>query len=125
MNYFGATTTALSIVPKSVTATETGSAIDLQGAEGDILFNAMFGSLSGSDATFTISLTDCDTSGGSYTAVSNSTFATVPTFASDNTVVSHVMPHRALRRYVKVVITITGTTTALVAASATYRAKTA
>lgn len=125
MNKFGATTTAYSIAPQSVTATVTGAAVNLQGAEGDVLFNAIFGSLSGSDATFTISLTDCDTSGGTYTAVSGSTFATVPTWTSDNIVVSAVFDRTALRQYVKVVITITGTTTALVAATATYRLKTA
>lgn len=125
MNSFGALTTKVAVAPQSVSnaATTTGIELDLLGAEGDILFTALHGSLSGSDATFTWKLTECATSGGSFTDVSGGTFATVATFSSDNTTINFVAQARALQRYVKVVCTSTGTTTALIGAVAAYRTK--
>jgi hypothetical protein len=127
MNYFGAMTTKVAIAPQSVTnaATTTGIELNLQGVEGDILFTGLYGSLSGSDATFTWKLTECATSGGSFTDVATGgTFPTVGTFASDNVTVNLVVPREGLLQYVKVVCTSTGTTTALIGAAATYRLKT-
>ena len=127
MNSFGALTTKVAIAPQSITnaATTTGIELDLAGAEGDILFTGLYGSLSGSDATFTWKLTECAATGGTFTDVASGTFATVGTFASDNLSVNFVAQSRALMRFVKVVCTSTGTTTALIGAVAAYRLKTA
>lgn len=126
MNYLGALTTKVAVAPQSVSnaATTTGIELDLQGADGDILFTALHGFLSGSDATFTWKLTECATSGGTFTDVSSGTFATVATHASDNTTINFVTKVRALQRFVKVVCTSIGTTTALIGAVAAYRPKT-
>ena len=79
----GSKTTALDLLPNDVVAaTGTGSAIDLQGYEGSAAF-ILSAEAGGSGITYAVKLTECDTSGGSYTDVTDGAFTTSGTNAAD------------------------------------------
>ena len=104
----GSKTEVLSLLPNDVvTATGTGSAVDLQGYEGDIavLLDAEAG---GSGVTYAVKLTESATSGGSYTDVSGGGFTT--TAANTASVQKIYVNASNLKRYVKVSITVAGGT---------------
>ena len=104
----GSKTEVLSLLPNDVvTATGTGSAVDLQGYEGDIavLLDAEAG---GSGVTYAVKLTESATSGGSYTDVSGGGFTT--TSANTASVQKIYVNASNLKRYVKVSITVAGGT---------------
>jgi hypothetical protein len=93
----------------SRTATLTGSAVDtraLSGVAQVILMSTA--ATAGSSPTLNVKLTHCDTSGGSYTDVTGATFAEVTN--ADTTQMIAVNAD-ALKRYVKVVGTLGGTST--------------
>lgn len=75
---------ALSIVPQSINDTDTnGTAMDSLGAS-HALFIFHAGAIGAADFDASgLNLTECDTSGGSYTAIAASAF-TVPTQTDDN-----------------------------------------
>ena len=97
-------------------ATTASSAIDMQGAEGAV-FLLHAGAIDGGTANnvYTILLTECDTSGGSYTTVAdtdtiNLQSATVLNGVTDNSVAK--IGYIGHKRYVKASIVSTGFTTA-------------
>ena len=72
----GSKTTILGFIPNDVvSATKTGSAIDLTNYEGDmaVLLDAEAG---GAGVTYAVKLTASDTSGGTYTDVTGGAFTT-------------------------------------------------
>jgi hypothetical protein len=104
----GSKTEVLSLLPNDVvTATGTGSAVDLQGYEGDIavLLDAEAG---GSGITYAVKLTESATSGGTYTDVSGGAFTT--TTANTASVQKIYVNASNLKRYVKASITVAGGT---------------
>jgi hypothetical protein len=95
------------LAPIRRTATATGSAIDLRDYVGDIKVILSTSAGGGADHTLNVKLTECDTSGGSYTDVAGAAFTEV-TNAADATE-SLTVSADSLKRYVKAVATIAGT----------------
>lgn len=95
------------LAPEALTTTKTGSAIDVSGFHGlcDIILNstAMGGS---STPKSVVKLTHCDTSGGTYADVAGAVFADVTDTAGCQTIVFNA---DSLKKYVKVVSTLSGT----------------
>lgn len=103
----GALTLTQSIKPAVYTTTQTGSAIDtLAGGAVDIAFDV--GTIT--DGTFTPSITECDTSGGSYTAVAAANIeGTLTAFTSSNDDQAIIYSLKGkVQRYIKPVLTVTG-----------------
>lgn len=93
--------------PSALTATATGSAIDVSAFHGlcDVIMNSS--ATGGADHTSTVKLTHCDTSGGTYTDVTNGAFAAVTNAAASCQVLT--LNADSLKKYVKVVSTLAGT----------------
>lgn len=101
-------TEVLSLIPNDVVAsTKTGSAVDLQDYEGDLdcILDAEAG---GGSVTYAVKFTESDTSGGSYTDVTDGAFTT--TDANTAKVEKISINSDELKRYVKVVVTVAGGT---------------
>ena len=99
---------AVGIIPVlySSSATVTGDAVDLQGYEGATIL-VMSGTVS--DGAYTYSLTECDTSGCSYTAVAAADLigtATVLALTDDDEV--NAFGYRGSKRFIKVVQVASG-----------------
>jgi hypothetical protein len=108
----GSKTTILGFIPNDVvTATKTGSAIDLTNYEGDmvVLLDAEAG---GSGVTYAVKLTASDTSGGTYTDVTGGAFTT--TTANTLLLEKIFVNVTDIKRFVKVVVTVVGTGTGAV-----------
>lgn len=104
----GTKTTVLSLLPNDVvTATGTGSAVDLVDYEGDIavILDAEAG---GASITYAVKLTESDTSGGSYSDVTGGAFTT--TSANTALVEKISVNTDGMKRYVKVSVTVAGGT---------------
>ena len=104
----GSKTTVLGLLRNDVvTATTTGSAIDLQGYEGDmaVLLDAEAGS---AGVTYAVKLTESDTSGGSYTDVTGGAFTT--TEANTALVEKIRLDSDNVKRFIKVSVTVAGGT---------------
>ena len=104
----GSKTTILGFIPNDVvTATKTGSAIDLTNYEGDmvVLLDAEAG---GAGVTYAVKLTASDTSGGTYTDVTGGAFTT--TTANTLLLQKIFVNVTDIKRFVKVVVTAAGTT---------------
>ena len=89
------------------TSTATSSAIDLLEYDGDILLILDCAAGTGSSPTLDIKLTECDTTGGTYTDLSGATFTQVTGSASLQTL---VINKDSAERFVKIVSTIGGST---------------
>ena len=89
------------------TSTATSAAIDLLEYDGDILLILDSAAGTGSSPTLDIKLTECATSGGSYTDLSGATFTQVTGSASLQTL---VINKDSAERYIKIVQTIGGST---------------
>ena len=91
------------VVPATLTATNTSAAIDLQGFDGAMVI-IQTGAIGGS-GNFTPKLTECATSGGTYTDVAaadlNGSF-TDPLAASS----VYKIGYRGNKRYIKTVLTL-------------------
>lgn len=100
----------VALAPISVTATNTSSSIDLQGYNSATVFVSC-GVITGA-ANFTPSLTECATSGGTYTAVAASDLIGTPT---DPLVAGAVAKfgYRGNKRFIKVVNTLNSGTSAI------------
>ena len=90
-----------------VAASGTGSAIDLQGYEGDmaVLLDAEAGS---AGVTYAVKLTESDASDGTFTDVTGGAFTT--TSANTASLQKIFVNVSALKRYVKVSVTVAGGT---------------
>lgn len=89
------------------TSTATSSAIDLLEYDGDILLILDCAAGTGSSPTLDIKLTECATTGGTYTDLSGATFTQVTGSASLQTL---VINKDSAERFVKIVSTIGGST---------------
>ena len=89
----------------TVTTDGVGSAIDLVQYEGPVLVT-LDCTAGTSDMTCAVKLTECDTSGGSYTDVSGGAFTQVTTTASAQTL---LLNSDSLKRFVKLSIDVGGT----------------
>tara|TARA_B100001778_G_C18578530_1_gene626241 strand:+ start:593 stop:976 length:384 start_codon:yes stop_codon:yes gene_type:complete len=89
------------------TSTATSSAIDLLEYDGDVLLILDSAAGTGSSPTLDIKLTECDTTGGTYTDLSGATFTQVTGSASMQTL---VINKDSAERFVKIVSTIGGST---------------
>ena len=109
----------VSLVPAAArTATATGSAVGVAGYE-SVTICVITGTVT--DGTGTFSLTECDTSGGTYTAVDSSDIIGTPpvldtTSTHDNA--GFQFGYRGSKAFIKVVCTMAGTTTGQVYAAA-------
>lgn len=103
----GALTFSQSIKPAVYTTTQTGDYVDIQGSNAvDVVFDV--GTIT--DGTFTPSITECDTSGGSYTAVAADNIEgtlTAFTSANDDQVITYSLKGK-VQRYIKAVLTVSG-----------------
>jgi len=95
------------------TTTYTSTSFDTQGYEGAIAFLQSVGTVSGTTPTLDGKIQDCDTSGGTYADVTGATFAQVTATGSIKKTAIDV---KKLRRFVKYVGTIAGTTPSFVIA---------
>ena len=125
MNSFEALTTKQLCVAATRTATVTGTGVDIQGIEGDVLINQSVGTVTGTSPTLDTKIQD-SADNSSWADVSGATFTQVTaTPSTANAVTSLVLQARALRRYVRAVGTIAGTTPSFpLSVTMTYRAKT-
>jgi hypothetical protein len=108
MKNLGTKTTVLSLLPNDVVAASgTGSAIDLVDYEGDlaVVLDAEAG---GASITYAVKLTESDTSGGTYTDVTNGAFTT--TTANTALVEKISVNTDSMKRYVKADVTVAGGT---------------
>lgn len=99
-------TTLLTFIGNDVTAsTKTGSAVDLQDYEGDIALS-LDAEAGGSGITYAVKLTEADTTGGTYTDVSDGAFTT--TTANTALVEQLVVNSDEIKRFIKCVVTVAG-----------------
>ena len=89
----------------AVTSTATSSHIDLLEYDGDVLLVLDCAAGTGTSPTLDIKLTECATTGGTYTDLSGATFTQVTDSASMQTL---VINKDSAERYIKIVQTITG-----------------
>ena len=106
----GTKTEVLSLLANDVvTATGTGSAVDLVDYEGDIAV-VLDAEAGGASITYAVKLTESDTSGGSYTDVSGGAFTT--TDANTALVEKISVNTNGMKLCVKVSVTVAGGTVA-------------
>ena len=99
-------TEVLSLLPNDVvTATGTGSAVDLVDYEGDIAV-VLDAEAGGAGITYAVKLTEADTSGGSYTDVTGGGFTT--TTANTASLQKLFVNVTNIKRFVKVSVTVAG-----------------
>lgn len=89
------------------TAAQVGQVVDRQGYD-SLTFLILTGALADADATFTTLVEECDTSGGSYTAVSDDDLLGTEasagfTFADDNK--TFKIGYRGTKRFVRLTVT--------------------
>ena len=103
---YGDNSQLVALIPSNtITATTTGSAVDLLQYTNEVavILNCSAG---GADATCNVKLTHSDTSGGSYTDVTGATFTEVGNTAS---VQKLSVNKNEMKRFVKAVCTVAGT----------------
>tara|TARA_B100000927_G_C16353315_1_gene424231 strand:- start:474 stop:857 length:384 start_codon:yes stop_codon:yes gene_type:complete len=100
-------TVTAGVATAAKTATATSAAIDLLEFDGDVLLILDSAAGTGSSPTLDVKLTECDTTGGTYTDLSGATFTQVTDSASMQTL---VILKDSAKRFVKIVQTIGGST---------------
>lgn len=105
MNYGDISIAKSVLAPATITATTTGSAVDLRDLSGEaaVILNVA----GGGDGSVTVKLTHCDTSGGVYTDVTGAVFTAVTSAASHQKM---SINRDELKRYIKAVATVSGET---------------
>ena len=104
----GSKGTAVDILPNDVLAsTANGSGVDLQGYEGSAAF-VLSSEAMGASVTLAVKLQECDTSGGTYTDVTNGGFTT--TAANTAAFEQIALNVSDLKRYVRAAATVAGGT---------------
>lgn len=104
--------TTIALKPSAaLSATDTGSAIDVADFHGlcDVILNAS--ATGGADEVADVKLTHCATSSGTYTDVANGAFAQVTNAAASCQKIT--LNADSLKKYIKVVSTLDGTTPAV------------
>jgi len=110
---------AISPVSVADNTAQTGEVVDLQGYDA-CTFVIATGSIADADATFAVEVQECDTSGGSYTAVADANLVGTEALAgfqfdSDNA--CRKIGYVGSKRYVKLVITPSGNASAALIAA--------
>lgn len=100
----------VALAPISVTATNTSAAIDLQGYNSSTAY-ILCGIITGA-AVFVPSLTECATTGGTYTAVAAADLVNTADAALTAGAVSK-LGYRGNKRFIKVVNTLSSGTSAI------------
>ena len=101
------------ITPDAYTTTPTGSAIDLAPYAGSMHFILASKAASAAD-TLDGKLTECDTSGGTYTDVTGGAFTQVTDASTGATLLQTLtIPKSKLKRFVKAVGTIAGSSVSI------------
>ena len=98
-------TVVAGVATAAVTSTATSSAIDLLEYDGDVLLILDSAAGGGSSPTLDIKLTECATTGGTYTDLSGATFTQVTGSASMQTL---AINKDECKRFIKIVQTIGG-----------------
>ena len=98
-------TVVAGVATAAVTSTATSSAIDLLEYDGDVLLILDSAAGGGSSPTLDIKLTECDTTGGTYTDLSGATFTQVVDAASMQTL---AINKDSSKRFIRIVQTIGG-----------------
>ena len=98
-------TVVAGVATAAVTSTATSSAIDLLEYDGDVMLILDSAAGGGSSPTLDIKITECATTGGTYTDLSGATFTQVTGSASMQTL---VINKDSAERYIKIVQTIGG-----------------
>jgi len=98
-------TVVAGVATAAVTSTATSSAIDLLEYDGDVLLILDSAAGGGSSPTLDIKLTECATTGGTYTDLSGATFTQVVGAASMQTL---TINKDSSERFIKIVQTIGG-----------------
>ena len=93
------------VATAAVTSTATSSAIDLLEYDGDVFLILDSAAGGGSSPTLDIKLTECATTGGTYTDLSGATFTQVTGSASMQTL---AINKDSSKRFIKIVQTIGG-----------------
>ena len=100
-------TTLASVHPTAArTATGAGSAVDLLAFDGDVVMILDSAAGTGTTPTLDVSFTHSDTSAGTYTAISGSSFAQVTGTASQQRI---AIDKDTAKRFIKANYTISGT----------------
>ena len=104
----GSKTEVLNLLPNDVLAsTAVGSAVDIQTFEGSAAI-VLLAEAGGSGVVYTIKLTECDTSGGTYTDVTGGAFTA--TSANTASVQKLYLNLSELKQYLKISSTVSGGT---------------
>jgi len=104
----GTRTEVLNLLPSDVvTATGVGSAVDLLDYEGDIAVS-LDAEAGGSGITYAVKITQCDTSGGTYTDISGGAFTTTAANTAKTQKIS--VNTNEIERFVKASVTVAGGT---------------
>ncbi len=98
-------TVVAGVATAAVTSTATSSAIDLLEYDGDVMLILDSAAGGGSSPTLDIKITECATTGGTYTDLSGATFTQVTGSASMQTL---VINKDSAERFIKIVQTIGG-----------------
>ena len=100
-------TVVAGVATAAVTSTATSSAIDLLEYDGDVMLILDSAAGTGTSPTLDIKITECDTTGGTYTDLSGATFTQVVDGASMHAL---AINKDSAERFIKIVQTITGST---------------
>lgn len=95
----------IALAPAAVTANGVGVAVDLQGVQGKGKMLLHIGTVTGTNPTLDVKVTECATSGGTYTDVSGVVFPQ-KTAAGLSSI---AIDPRAVKRYIKLALTVGGT----------------
>jgi len=100
--FFGA-----SVLPQTIASNTTvnGSAVDCQTADDHISAVYTTGDCGDATTTITIFLTECDTSGGSYTAISGATLTLTGSATANDSLAGAISTRLRSKRYVKANVT--------------------
>lgn len=115
----------LSISPEAaITASANGSGIDMQLSDGPVHLIAMAGAtdFTSGDETYSWKLQESDTSGGTYTDITSSNGTSSVSTTAANTAV-YLSVNTRLKRWVRAVVTIGGTTPSIVPAAYVFASK--
>lgn len=97
------------LAPAARTATATSAAIDLAAYKGGVALTLHSAAGTGTAPTMDGKVQDCATSGGTYADVAGATFTQV-TDAAGGSIQRLIVDTRKVKEFIKVVLTIAGTT---------------
>lgn len=94
--------------PAAITTTTTSTAIDMLTSDGRCVLEINLGAVTGTTPTYTLQITQCATSGGTYTNIPTNSLTATLNAANANTYV--LLSFDRDQRFIKIVETLGGTT---------------